>query len=287
MQNFQLLIYQLSKGTNLHISVLDLAGILNTPLTTIEFKNVIHSKQFCNVAKSTEKGHHACLLCKLMANTKAVRTKKSYVGHCVYGLCEGAFPVIIDNVCVAIVYVGNAIRNKDTTTNIIKTICAKTGVEQEELYRQLDNCEKIEDEHELLQIAEVVADYLVLLYKNTPKNSQELHWLVSIMKNHAEQQFFEQTTLRELALTYRHNAKYLGRLFRTQIGVSFNEYCNNLRLAKAEDLLKYTDKKIIDIAMDTGFFNVSYFNRTFYKKHGVSPSEYRKHTLQINKTVPR
>ena len=49
MQNLQVLIDMLTKGRKLHISILDLNGILNTPSTRICFENVIHSKKFCDM----------------------------------------------------------------------------------------------------------------------------------------------------------------------------------------------------------------------------------------------
>ena len=49
----------------------------------------------------------------------------------------------------------------------------------------------------------------------------------------------------------------------------------NKVLEKAENLLINSDDKIINIAMDCGFNNISYFNRIFQKKHHVSPSKYR------------
>lgn len=51
MQNLQVMIDQLTKGRHLHISILDLTGILNNTMTEISFKNVIHSKRFCDIAK--------------------------------------------------------------------------------------------------------------------------------------------------------------------------------------------------------------------------------------------
>ena len=36
-----------------------------------------------------------------------------------------------------------------------------------------------------------------------------------------------------------------------------------------------TDEQIIEIAIDTGFNNISYFNRIFKKRFGVTPKEYR------------
>lgn len=49
-----------------------------------------------------------------------------------------------------------------------------------------------------------------------------------------------------------------------------------MRLCEAEKMLVQTDKKIIDVAYEIGFSNVSAFNR-FFKTHiGKIPSEYRK-----------
>ncbi len=102
-----------------------------------------------------------------------------------------------------------------------------------------------------------------------------MHWLVSLMKQHADKMYSTNLSLKEIALTYQKNEKYLGRLFKKETGVGFNEYCTQKRLKKAESLLIQSDAKIIDIALDCGFNNVSYFNRLFKKKHGTSPKTYR------------
>ena len=74
----------------------------------------------------------------------------------------------------------------------------------------------------------------------------------------------------------RKNAKYLGRIFKSEMGVSFCDYLLSLRLSKAEEMLRKTDAKIIDIALATGFNSISYFNREFFKKNGITPTDYRK-----------
>lgn len=66
----------------------------------------------------------------------------------------------------------------------------------------------------------------------------------------------------------------MGRLFIKEMHMSFHEYCLLLKLQKAEALLLGTKDKIIDIALACGFDNISYFNRTFKKQYGMSPSEY-------------
>ena len=52
MQSLQILIDSLTKFRKIHISILDLSGILDAAPLKIDFKNVIHSKMFCNIAKS-------------------------------------------------------------------------------------------------------------------------------------------------------------------------------------------------------------------------------------------
>jgi AraC-like DNA-binding protein len=40
-------------------------------------------------------------------------------------------------------------------------------------------------------------------------------------------------------------------------------------------MIKNTSERIINIALECGFNNISYFNRSFKKKYGISPTEYR------------
>ena len=58
--------------------------------------------------------------------------------------------------------------------------------------------------------------------------------------------------------------------------VSFIEYLNNYRLTMASRLLVSSNSSIIAIAMESGFDNLSYFNRLFKKKYKITPSEFRK-----------
>ena len=69
---------------------------------------------------------------------------------------------------------------------------------------------------------------------------------------------------------------YFCRLWRSALGDSFIDYLNFVRASKAAKLLRTTGMSILDVALDTGFSSLSYFNRVFKKIHGCSPSVYRK-----------
>ena len=62
---------------------------------------------------------------------------------------------------------------------------------------------------------------------------------------------------------------------RRNAGMSLTEFVNDIRLNKALEMLRHTDKTIADIAYDTGFANVTYFNRLFRNKYGCTPKSVR------------
>lgn len=275
MQGLQKLIKHLEHGRNIHISVLDLGGMLELESTKIEFCNIIHSKRFCAIAKSTQRGYDTCLLCKKLANNKAIRTQIPFFGQCIYGIYEAAMPVITEGTVTAVVYVGNAILDEEKAMLRMKRTCAYTGVGIKDLSKEAEACERIESPDELYEIAEIVADYLSLLYSRRPRERADIPWPVSLMKVYADESFCDRITLSELAVTFNKNEKYIGRLFKKVMGLSFNEYCMDLRLKKARSLIVDTDKGILEIAMECGFNSISYFNRSFKEKYGCSPTKCR------------
>ena len=276
MQNLQTLIDLLTCNRNIHISVVDLKGVLNTSAAKLEFKNIIHSMQFCCVAKSTERGYSVCLKCKKLANEKVINSKSPFSGHCIYGLYETAVPVVLDNDVVAIVYVGNAIINDCTTRNRIRQISAITNVSEQSLLSQLNQCEHIKTSDELYQVGEIVVDYIKMLCSRNRTDESKNNWIVNLMKRYANESFCYNVSLKEFSVDHRRNEKYIGRLFKKETGKTFSEYCMDLRLNKAENALQQSDALVIDIAYECGFNNISYFNKVFKKKHGITPIQYRK-----------
>lgn len=70
--------------------------------------------------------------------------------------------------------------------------------------------------------------------------------------------------------------KYAGTLFKEETGQTIREYQRMLRIRKAKQLLKETDKPITEVAQLSGFSDVFYFSKVFRAAQGCSPSEYRR-----------
>ncbi|MGA5303220.1 AraC family transcriptional regulator [Nucisporomicrobium flavum] len=66
-----------------------------------------------------------------------------------------------------------------------------------------------------------------------------------------------------------------SRYFTRATGQSFSDTLRKLRLAKARQMLAFTDDPITKIARSSGYNNLSNFNRQFRAEHGVTPTEYR------------
>jgi AraC-like DNA-binding protein len=76
------------------------------------------------------------------------------------------------------------------------------------------------------------------------------------------------------------NPSYAMRLFRDIGGITITDCLSQQRVARAQRLLLTTDKKIIDIAFESGFNSLSAFYDVFLRFCGRAPAEYRKSFLE-------
>ena len=60
------------------------------------------------------------------------------------------------------------------------------------------------------------------------------------------------------------------------MGIGYWEYVTQLRMEKAQNLLRMTDDTIVLIADKVGYDNEYYFSRKFKAYYGMSPRAYRK-----------
>ncbi|WP_214625847.1 AraC family transcriptional regulator [Paenibacillus agaridevorans] len=82
-------------------------------------------------------------------------------------------------------------------------------------------------------------------------------------------------TLGELAKLAHLSPSRFSALFVSIVGTSPMDYLIQLRLSRAVDLIETTELKMIDIAAECGFRNLSNFNRLFKSHIGKLPSELR------------
>ena len=91
-----------------------------------------------------------------------------------------------------------------------------------------------------------------------------------------EQNYHTELTLDTLAKTAGMNPRYLCRIFKETTTLSPIDYVINYRIEQACRLLSTTKLSVIDIALECGFNDCSYFIRAFKQRKKVSPHQYRK-----------
>lgn len=109
----------------------------------------------------------------------------------------------------------------------------------------------------------------------TGKNKKTLDKMKIVLK-YIENNYMQKITIGDIAATVGFSESHFMRYFKETMGTSFVEYLRDYRLTIASRLLTSSDSSILNIAAETGFENLSYFNRVFKEKYKMTPRQFRK-----------
>lgn len=94
---------------------------------------------------------------------------------------------------------------------------------------------------------------------------------VRLMQRHVE----DTISIAEIAEKVGMSPRQLERLFLRYLQTSPARYYLSLRIDRARELLLYSDRPILEVAIAAGFTSTSHFAHWFRKLHGVRPSQLR------------
>ena len=155
---------------------------------------------------------------------------------------------------------------KELCEQLVETYMAKNKKIESEITAQ------IKTKRILLQfILEMWEKGLVIENDKSGRNTVEKEMISYIQQN-----FKEKISLKEFGEQFHLSEKYISRYFKEHFHITLSQYITHLRLEYAKQLLQDTDTPVTEIAMQSGYQNVSYFIRSFKKTYGVSPLKYRK-----------
>lgn len=98
-----------------------------------------------------------------------------------------------------------------------------------------------------------------------------LRMAVSLMQRHVE----DTISIAEIARRTGKSPRQLERLFLRYLDVSPARYYVSLRIDHARELLLYSDRPILEVAIAAGFTSTSHFSQWFKRLQGVRPSQLR------------
>lgn len=90
------------------------------------------------------------------------------------------------------------------------------------------------------------------------------------------QHYAEHISLADIADLEQITPCHASHFIKQTIGISFQDYLNQIRFEHALQLMDTTDLTILDICLETGFSSSRYLQRAFEKNLGCTPKEYRK-----------
>lgn len=131
-----------------------------------------------------------------------------------------------------------------------------------------------------MQVLEELLDPADLVWLNRPDllspYSNLAQTRVQKLMNYLQQNFQDEITLAEAASIAGLEIRSFCRYFKTLTNKTFSAFVNDIRISFASKLLQKTDLPVTQVAHESGYSNISYFNRAFRNTHQMSPKEFRK-----------
>lgn len=120
-------------------------------------------------------------------------------------------------------------------------------------------------------------DKVIILQKESNLNDSKDGYSKTIKKSidYIHKNYKQHISLQDISNYVFLSHEYFSRLFKEEVGENFSSYLTNYRMKKAEILIKNTDMKISQIAIEVGYTNASYFSRSYKKFKGISPEDDR------------
>lgn len=106
---------------------------------------------------------------------------------------------------------------------------------------------------------------------------------VILAEKHIRAHYAEKLTLDAVAEAVYITPTYLSSLFSKSLGTSFVSYVNQVRIEKAQELLRQSNADQRVIAEQVGFGDGKYFSQVFKRITGSTPHQYRNRMLRYDR----
>ena len=100
--------------------------------------------------------------------------------------------------------------------------------------------------------------------------------IIKLAIQNINENYKNKISLKTVADHLHTNPSYLSTLFKQEMGTTFTDYLNQVRINRSCELLADSKLSLIDISIQSGFDGQSYFTKVFRKIKGTTPKDYRK-----------
>lgn len=114
-----------------------------------------------------------------------------------------------------------------------------------------------------------------------PEKVPSWHGLMKKITLYIGEHYAEEISVSQLAKLIGTSTSKFTRAFIRTLNITPGKYITNIRLTAARQMLETTDKTLVEIAQETGFYDLSHFTRAFKKERKTTPGQYRHRILSM------
>lgn len=273
----------------------DLIGIssIYTDFEKVFESGAYHNNSFCNYIKKNPSGFTQCIENKCKVSTHCSSISCSFYGKCHMGVEEFVFPIKWNDKLIAMLFVGEFYTDETQSIETLRSRSSELGLTYEECSNLFFSIAKKVDFsiEEFTYDVGILCEYIlqiainfftqgqILINKtNALENSSNINknnFNVAKTVNFIKENYDKDLSLNILASNIYCNPSYLSHIFKEALNINIVDYINQERIEQAKHLLDVTTKTIIEISLQVGYKDSSYFAKVFKQLVGLSPKEYR------------
>ncbi len=116
------------------------------------------------------------------------------------------------------------------------------------------------------------------------RNSERAADTLEAAKRYIEQHLPDDLSLEAVSSNVFISAKYLSRLFKEELGVTYTEYVTARRMETAKALIEGGSLNVEQVAAAVGYGTPAYFIKKFKEAHGCTPGQYLRESQQQSRS---
>ncbi len=223
---------------------------------------------FCALINAREDEHDMCIECDRIACERAVCNHETVIYKCRYGLIESVSPIYNFGELTGFLMMGQVAQSEADKDFAVRCAAHVAGAADIGKSIPVISREMIVS---YARIMSICAKYLTLANATSSKKAP----IASGASEYINKHLSEKIKIKDVCERLGCSKTTLINAFKTEHGITVNEYINNQRLTKAEKLIMSTDMSAADVAYAVGFGDQAYFSKVFSKRFGAPPAKYR------------
>ena len=124
-------------------------------------------------------------------------------------------------------------------------------------------------------ILNLLAEYIRLAGRQAEIFSDRQDEDMRNVLSYINENFRRNLTTEELAAVCHLHPTHFIRAFKLKTAQTPHQYINDIRMEYARQLLDRSDRSIVEIAEDAGFYDPAHFSRAFKRHFAMTPTQYR------------